>query len=87
VLYLLFSAPASRRSHGGLELGLAIVRQLVELHGGTVSAESPGEGEGATFKVIFPLWSVDQVLRDQTDLKKAISPLNWASAVARPKRG
>lgn len=42
------------RQHGGLGLGLAIVRQLVELHGGTVVAESPGLGHGAVFTVIFP---------------------------------
>ena len=49
---------SSSRTHGGLGLGLAIVRQLVELHGGTVSAESPGEGEGSTFKVRLPVRSV-----------------------------
>jgi CheY-like chemotaxis protein len=45
---------ASRR-HGGLGLGLAITRQLVELHGGTIEAQSPGQGAGATFVVRFPI--------------------------------
>lgn len=42
------------RSHGGLGLGLAIVRHLVELHGGRVRADSAGEGKGATFTVLLP---------------------------------
>jgi signal transduction histidine kinase len=42
------------RSHGGLGLGLAIVRHLVTLHAGTIHAESPGEGQGATFTVTLP---------------------------------
>ena len=42
------------REHGGLGLGLAIVRELVELHGGSVSAESEGAGSGATFRVQLP---------------------------------
>lgn len=46
------------RMHGGLGLGLAIVRNLVELHGGQVSAYSGGEGQGATFTVKFPLMIV-----------------------------
>jgi signal transduction histidine kinase/ActR/RegA family two-component response regulator len=45
----------STRRHGGLGLGLAIVRHLVELHGGTVHADSPGEGQGATFIIQLPL--------------------------------
>lgn len=51
---------SSTRSHGGLGLGLSIVSQLVGLHGGTVTAESPGEGGGAIFKVTFPLLSGHQ---------------------------
>jgi signal transduction histidine kinase len=43
------------RKHGGLGLGLAIVRHLVEIHGGTVEAHSAGEGQGATFVATFPL--------------------------------
>lgn len=42
------------RSHGGLGLGLAIVRHLVELHDGSVCAESPGAGQGATFTISLP---------------------------------
>ena len=45
---------STTREHGGLGLGLAIVRHLVELHGGTVRAESAGEGRGATFSVNLP---------------------------------
>jgi len=45
----------STRSHGGLGLGLGIVRNLVELHGGTVQAFSPGLGKGATFVVRMPV--------------------------------
>ncbi len=43
------------RHHRGLGLGLAIVKNLVELHGGTVSAESPGVGQGSTFAVCLPV--------------------------------
>jgi len=43
------------RQHGGLGLGLAIARQLVEIHGGTIRAESPGVGRGATFTIRLPL--------------------------------
>jgi signal transduction histidine kinase len=45
---------STSREHGGLGLGLAIVRHLVELHGGSVTAESPGLGKGSTFLVELP---------------------------------
>jgi hypothetical protein len=45
----------TNRVHGGLGLSLAIVRYLVESHGGSVHAESAGEGQGATFTVRLPL--------------------------------
>jgi PAS domain S-box-containing protein len=47
---------STTRAHGGLGLGLAIVRHLVEAHGGTVSAESPGPEQGSTFAVSLPLF-------------------------------
>jgi signal transduction histidine kinase/ActR/RegA family two-component response regulator len=57
---------SSTRSHMGLGLGLAIVRHLVELHGGTIAAESRGVGKGATFRVRIPrlLEPVPRIRRD-----------------------
>jgi len=46
---------SSTRRYSGLGLGLAIVRYLAEAHGGTVSAYSPGKGQGSMFRVTFPL--------------------------------
>ncbi|MEG3858620.1 PAS domain S-box protein [Microcoleus sp. herbarium12] len=68
------------KAYGGLGLGLAIVRHLVELHGGTVRAESPGEGLGATFTVMLPLKqrrSQQPQLREETNFPP-VSPGNLA---------
>jgi PAS domain S-box-containing protein len=53
---------STTRRHGGLGLGLAIAKQLVELHGGSVEVRSPGLGEGATFLVKMPVTVVRQEL-------------------------
>jgi len=51
---------STTRNHGGLGLGLSIVKQLVELHGGSVQAESDGPGRGASFVVCLPLTALQQ---------------------------
>jgi signal transduction histidine kinase len=51
------------RLHGGLGLGLAIAKHIVEMHGGTIGAESGGEGKGATFRVVLPLSTRESLSR------------------------
>jgi PAS domain S-box-containing protein len=67
--YFRQESSTTTRAFGGLGLGLAIVRYLTELHGGTVCAESAGAGRGATFTVMLPLLEREQltVEREQPD--------------------
>lgn len=62
---------STTRRYGGLGLGLAIVKNLVELHGGSVVAESEGEGLGATFRVLLPLPPVMTKLRSARNERRA----------------
>jgi signal transduction histidine kinase len=65
------------RSQGGLGIGLALVRQLVVLHGGNVSATSPGPGQGSTFIVCLPLSAAGTMAPSpHNDSFHAASPAN-----------
>ncbi|MEH2448411.1 MAG: response regulator [Nostoc sp.] len=69
---------STTRRFGGLGLGLAIVRQIVELHDGTVKAESLGENQGATFTVQIPILNQSAIVleSDQANAKSAETPLS-----------
>lgn len=69
---------SSQRRHGGLGLGLAIVRHLTELHGGEVSVTSPGLGQGATFTVKLPL----AVAHQPTNLPKSLEAVDTSKLTA-----
>ena len=68
----------STRTHGGLGLGLAIVRHLVELHAGTVEATSAGRGQGATFSVRLPLVVAKTKTEDDHRNQAAARPMKLA---------
>jgi hypothetical protein len=66
----------SKRAHGGLGLGLAIARHLVELHGGTIEVKSEGEGKGATFMVTLPVLRAEDAAgrADATTWPRSLTP-------------
>ena len=80
---------ATTQRHTGLGLGLGIVRQLVELHGGTVQASSPGVGQGATFTVRLPIATVAREGHPavRADLHTESSTAPPAAATARWRAG
>jgi len=66
---------AAAQSGGGLGLGLSLVRELVELHGGTVDADSPGEGQGSTFTVRLP--HLSKSIAGKLTTEKSIAEAHW----------
>ncbi|MDX6269915.1 MAG: hypothetical protein QOD28_1138 [Acidobacteriota bacterium] len=67
----------STRRYGGLGLGLSIVRHLVELHGGTARADSPGEGRGATFTITLPLAITPHAAKDHGHSSATGDDCSW----------
>ncbi|WP_392531069.1 PAS domain-containing protein [Nostoc sp. C117] len=70
------------RKYGGLGLGLAIVRQLVEAHGGTITADSPGVGLGATFTVQLPLLNIAPQIEQTNELPQLALELTGIRVLA-----
>lgn len=76
--------PSPTRRHGGLGLGLGIVRHLVEMHGGTVEADSAGRDRGATFRVRLPAVEEPQPPRE---IQQVVKPQLTPDTTPRPLDG
>ena len=61
------------RSHGGLGIGLALVKQLVEMHGGSIAAESAGPGKGSSFRLRLPVMNAAAAPPDAAELSPPVS--------------
>jgi PAS domain S-box-containing protein len=70
------------RPFGGLGLGLAIARHLVELHGGHILAESDGEGKGATFTIFLPQTAIASGQRDECFAQESVSASSYSASSA-----
>jgi signal transduction histidine kinase/ActR/RegA family two-component response regulator len=75
---------SSTRRHGGLGLGLSIVRHLIELHGGIVHADSAGEGQGTTFTISLPLPISPKPVKSRKTKAEALRSKQGTSVVAKP---
>lgn len=71
---------SSTRAHGGLGLGLAIVRHLVEAHQGTVEAQSPGPGKGTTISILLPLTTAGAPARGAGQSSSSREASLWPSS-------
>jgi signal transduction histidine kinase len=67
------------RQHGGLGLGLSIVKTLIEMHGGQVSVQSGGKGNGATFEILLPMKPAERPAADHPERVSSKEDRVWAS--------
>ena len=72
---------STTRKYGGLGLGLAITRHLVEMHGGTIGVESEGQGRGSTFKIRLPIPAViSKEIKRSNQQAAAVAGPDWPAS-------